>query len=373
MSFCVLPAIHARKSVNAVLIRVFCRNLESRTPSHSSTLNPIFAVPAGLILPSDYLQEIIECREKVGKIASDFVEKDAALMKDSFEYANKSHRGQFRKRGEAYITHPCAVAQILHEQKADAETLAMGLLHDVIEDGRIDGERIPRKKLEEKFGKEITFGVDGVSELGKLSDDEKLSDAEMILKLLEYGIKDIRILQVKLADRLHNLRTLGAMPRAKQIKKARETLNVHAKIADRLGMWELKRELEDLCFMYLEPEKYQAIKNARDEIVYKEFKGLTDAKKELVTVLKENGIKGRVIIECRGVYELSQRMAKRGITEETSYDVWRLSVVVPESNKEGNCFSALGCLDVSYGSVTGTTQIHIGRPKAMPSMYIGLC
>ncbi len=198
----------------------------------------------------------------------DLSRNDQALIERAFRRAEEAHRGQMRKSGQPYIAHCVAVAQILADMHLDATTIAAALLHDIAEDTGVTIEDI-----EKEFGKKIAELVEGVTKLKKLPTDVgsmhggKPGDREMeyLRKMFLAMGADFRVILIKLADRLHNMRTLGYMPPHKQIEKAKETLEIFAPIANRLGIWQIKWELEDLAFRYLDPQKYREIASQLDE------------------------------------------------------------------------------------------------------------
>src|SRR5215813_14264044 len=183
---------------------------------------------------------------------------DVALVERAFEFSESAHRGQFRKSGEPYITHPLAVASILSQWRLDAEGLAAALLHDVMED-----TSVTRSELERSFGRPVAEMVDGVSKLDQIEFNSKEeAQAENFREMLLAMARDVRVILIKLADRLHNMRTLDAVPPEKQERIARETLDIYAPIANRLGLISLYYELEDLGFHYLHPTRFRVLEKA---------------------------------------------------------------------------------------------------------------
>ncbi|MDE5092364.1 MAG: HD domain-containing protein, partial [Trichodesmium sp. St18_bin3_1_1] len=201
----------------------------------------------------DWLQECLDNRNKSNNVTSCSV--DTALICRAFEFAYKLHEGQYRKSGEPYICHPVAVAGLLKYLGGDSTMIAAGLLHDIVEDTDIKIEEI-----EEKFGSEVTLLVEGVTKLSKFNFSNKTElQAENFRRMFLAMAKDIRVIVVKLADRLHNMRTLQHLPPHKQLSKALETREIFAPLANRLGIGRIKWELEDLSFKYLEPNAYREI------------------------------------------------------------------------------------------------------------------
>ena len=192
----------------------------------------------------------------IAKIRKYNPQVNVTLIDDAFEYAKNLHEGQKRLSGEPYITHPLAVAEILADLEQDQPTIAASLLHDAVEDGKVTAAEI-----EKKFGKDIAYLVEGVTKLGRIVFESKeVRQAENFRKMLLAMGEDIRVIIIKLADRLHNMQTLSYIPKDKQIENSIETREIFAPLAHRIGIWRIKWELEDLSFRYLEPEKYEEIR-----------------------------------------------------------------------------------------------------------------
>jgi guanosine-3',5'-bis(diphosphate) 3'-pyrophosphohydrolase len=282
---------------------------------------------------------------------------DRERVLEAFELAWQGHRGEFRRDGSLFVSHPVAVAEIVGPWRLGAEGKAAALGHDLIEKGMIRERRVTRAYLEKKVGPRVANLVEGVTEFGKEPGfkGEEPSEAEILSKLLDYQEKDPRIIFVKLGDRLHNMRTLEYMGRSTQLEKARETLHVYSRIADRLGMWELKRELEDLSWMYLEPEEYARTERSRDEIVRKSRRFVRHIAGTLKEKMKAQGLSGRVVIEKRCVYELHQRIKKRkmDISRISASDVWRINIVVED---EAGCYAALHQVHKAFSPIQDSRE-----------------
>lgn len=266
----------------------------------------------------------------------------------AFQLVQKGHANQFRKSSEPYEVHPFSVAEIIADWGLGEVEVVGALCHDMIEDARIKGARVTKEFLQEKFGKRVARLVEGVTELGKEPEfeGEKPSPVEIFKKMLKYGSKDLAIILIKLADRLHNMRTLVYMDINKRRMKAWETLHVFGKIADMLGMWDLKRELEDLSFQYLEIEDdfqytYDNIARRRWEIYVKNKGDVHEIVRSLQNKLDVTGLRIDIQVEVRSVYELYQRMEKRGVTlkDISPTDVWRINLIVPQ---KWHCYEVLG-------------------------------
>src|SRR4051812_37878192 len=247
------------------------------------------------------MSEIAEFTKHLGHYLP---QKDVALVNRAFEFSESAHRGQFRKSGEPYITHPLAVASILSQWRLDAQGLAAALLHDVMED-----TSVTKNELEKSFGKPVADMVDGVSKLDQIEFTSKEEvQAESFRKMLLAMARDVRVILIKLADRLHNMRTLDAMAPAHRKRIAKETLDIYAPIANRLGLNSLYLELQDLSFKYLYPARYRvlakAIKSARGnrrEVMDRILASIRDG-------LKKSGIPATVTGREKTVYSVYKKM-----------------------------------------------------------------
>ena len=280
------------------------------------------------------------------------------LIRDAFEFAEKAHRGQKRKSGESYIQHPLGTAINLARIGMGSKTIAAGLLHDVPED-----TQITMKELEQKFGKEISFIVSGVTKLGKIKLRETKEELylENLRKMFLAMASDIRVVLIKLADRLNNMETLDILPEPKQKRIALETLEVFVPIANRLGIGELKSKLEDLSFKYLEPKNYEYTKNIRDEVFGERKKNVEKSVQELKKELIRDGIRvidiyGRV----KSIYSLFQKMKKHEMDINKVYDLAGIRIIVPEV---ADCYEALGIVHKKYHPLVGRIKDYISLPK----------
>ncbi len=262
-------------------------------------------------------------------------EKDIEIIQEAYDFAHQMHDGQYRKSGEPYIIHIIHVGYILATLRVGPQTIVAGLLHDVIEDTDITEEEFIKK-----FGEDIFSIVDGVTKIGNIEfNDLKEYQAENHRKILIAMANDIRVILVKLVDRLHNMRTLKHMPPEKQKRIAQETLDVYAPIAHRLGMFELKNELEDLCFFYLDTDRYYEIakmvevrRAERDEYV-----------EEMILTLKELLSKQEINFDIFGrskhLYSINRKMLKKNIEFEEILDLLAIRVI---TQTELECYEALG-------------------------------
>jgi len=285
------------------------------------------------------------------------------IVLDAYIYSAKAHRGQSRRSGEAYLSHPVEVAYNLTRLKMDERTVAAGLLHDTIEDTLATPEEI-----QELFGEEIYRLVDGVTKIGEIefaSHEEK--QAENYRKMILAMAKDIRVVMIKLADRAHNLKTLSSLEPAQQRRIARETLDIYAALANRLGIGWLKAELEDGSFRYLNPEQYQAIVNRmledreeRDELV----KNVCDV---LEKELKSVDIGGMVTGRSKHFYSVYKKMINQDIDLEDVYDLIGVRVI---TDNVKDCYAILGLVHALWRPIPGKFKDYIAMPK--PNMYQSL-
>lgn len=289
---------------------------------------------------------------------------DISLIEKAYNIAFKAHEGQVRKSGEAYIIHPLCVCLILAELELDKETIVAGLLHDVVEDTVMTEEEITRE-----FGAEIALLVDGVTKLDKLSYDvDKVEiQAENLRKMFLAMAKDIRVILIKLADRLHNMRTLKYMTPQKQKDIARETMDIYAPIAHRLGISKIKIELDDLSLKYLEPEAYYDLveKVVVRKSVREEYIG--SLVEEVSRHMKNSGIEAKVDGRAKHFFSIYKKMVNQQKTLDQIYDLFAIRIIV---NTVKDCYAALGVIHEMYKPIPGRFKDYIAMPK--PNMYQSL-
>lgn len=284
--------------------------------------------------------------------------KQKQLVAEAFEFARNAHGGQKRKTGEDYFEHSVQTATILAEMGMRSSTTAAALLHDVPEDTKFTLEDIRYK-----FGDEIAKLVDGITKLGKfkLRGDKKEVQLENLRKIFLAMAEDIRVVLIKLADRLHNMRTLYALPPDKQQRIARETMEIFVPIANRLGIGEIKGELEDLSFQYLEPQNYKLAKELLDKEFRERKKDLEIAIEELKEETKKNNIK---VIDIHGrakqIYRFFLKLRKHDMDVKRVYDVVAVRIIVPEIP---DCYEALGIVHKKYRPLVGRIKDYISLPK----------
>ena len=286
-----------------------------------------------------------------------------AIVKKAYTYAQDAHKDHVRFSGEPYFVHLTNTAKILAEYGMGAQTIAAGLLHDTLEDVDIGAD-----EMQKEFGAEILFLVEGVTKLGKLRYRGSDRHNESLRKLFVAMSEDIRVLMIKLADRLHNMRTLSHIPEEKQKRIATETLEIYAPIAYRLGIRKLSRELEDLAFPYVYPEEYQSlqkdIKQRYDENVESIEKFLKSVKK---AIAKENITQVRTEYRVKGLWSLFKKMRSKKMHLEEIYDVLAIRVIVKSADE---CYRVLGIVHGMWRPLPGRIKDYIAFPK--PNGYQGL-
>ena len=320
-----------------------------KTASSSTHANPL---AAELLLPADRDDSALSLRLK-----HYLKSEDITQVWEAYRYADQAHQGVVRKTGEPYISHPVSVACILADMHMDLPTIMAALLHDVVEDTDISTDDI-----KEKFGQQVAELVDGVTKLDKIEfQSASVAQAENFRKMLLAMSQDVRVILVKLADRLHNMQTLEGMRLEKQKLIAKETLDIYAPIANRLGLNEIYQELEDLSFKYLHPMRYNAIANAvkaargnRKEVVSKILESI---KHQLAGMKIEAEVSGRE----KHLYSIYKKMSGKTTSFSQIYDIYGFRVVVKDL---ASCYSALGALHGLYKPITSKFKDYIAIPKA---------
>ncbi len=285
------------------------------------------------------------------------------LVEKAYALSKKAHEGQERVSGDPYIIHPVEVGIILAELEMDATTIAAGILHDTVEDTILD-----YKQIKDEFGEELADLVDGVTKLTKIPYTTKQEiQAENFRKMFLAMAKDIRVIIIKLADRLHNMRTLKFMSKEKQLQKARETMEIYAPLAHRLGIHKIKWELEDLSFRYLDEKSYYDLvekiakkRREREEYIHNIIE---DVKKKLVEVDIESDIDGR----AKHLYSIHRKMTTQSKTLEQIYDLFAIRIIVTSVK---DCYAVLGLIHEMFKPMPGRFKDYISMPK--PNMYQSL-
>ncbi|MBQ6486390.1 bifunctional (p)ppGpp synthetase/guanosine-3',5'-bis(diphosphate) 3'-pyrophosphohydrolase [Candidatus Saccharibacteria bacterium] len=282
-------------------------------------------------------------------------------IEKAVKIATKAHEGQMRKSGDPYISHPLAVMKILQDWKMDEDTIIAGVLHDTVEDTELTLDDIKNE-----FGESVAFLVDGVTKLGKVREGMKDIDTYLpqtkdnLLRLLVATGADIRVLIIKLADRLHNLRTLSALPPDKQKKIAKETLEVFAPLADRLNMGRLRVEMSDVAFSYVNPKRYEELKNLIEERNRSAEKTLAKIEGEVKELLGSEGIKFELSGRVKSVYSLHKKLAKYDQNIDRIYDLTAMRIIVEDIT---TCYLVLGLVHSLYTPMAGRIKDYIAMPK----------
>jgi GTP pyrophosphokinase len=281
---------------------------------------------------------------------------DIATLQRAFDFAVEAHGDQKRASGEPYVTHPIASAQILAELGIDPTAIQAALLHDVPEDTEYS-----LSDVEERFGSEVAQLVDGVTKLGKFSTlSHEQQQAENIRKMFLAMADDIRVVLIKLADRLHNMRTLGALPPEKQARIARQTLEIYAPLAERLGIWQIKWELEDLAFKALEPAKFRELAKLLDTRRKGRETFIDSAIAELAPRLKAAGIQAELSGRPKHIYSIWKKMQRKGAEFGEIYDVYAIRCLVEDLR---DCYAALGIVHALWRPIPGQFDDYIAVPK----------
>ncbi len=297
--------------------------------------------------------------EKVSYLPKEDVEK----IKETTYYIVDKHKGQFRKSGEPYHTHPIEVAKIVAGLKLDTASIISALLHDIVEDTDTSLEEI-----KEKFGEEIAFIVDGLTKISKHKFNSKEeAEAENFRKMLVAMGKDFRVILVKLADRLHNMRTLEALRPEKQRRIANETLKIYAPIASRIGLWKIKSELEDLSFKYLHPEDYKKIVDFISHSKDEQERFLKNIIKRIEKELKKYSIEATIQYRIKHLYSIYEKLFRKNLTLNQVYDIYGIRILV---NDIKDCYLTLGLIHQLWRPIEGRIKDYIANPK--PNNYQAL-
>ncbi|MGE0808966.1 MAG: bifunctional (p)ppGpp synthetase/guanosine-3',5'-bis(diphosphate) 3'-pyrophosphohydrolase, partial [Burkholderiaceae bacterium] len=316
---------------------------------------PTALADSGFIAPVDERQ-IVSLAGLTRKAGSYLSEDDLKRIRDAYRFSDDAHLGQFRSSGEPYISHPIAVAEILSNWKLDADSLMAALLHDVIED-----TSVAKQVLIERFGPQVAELVDGLSKLDRVEFASKeQQQAESFRKMLLAMARDVRVILIKLADRLHNMQTLDAVPRDKQRRVARETLDIYAPIANRLGLHELFRELVDLSFRYLHPFRYRVLLKAVQAARGNRREVLSKILETVQKTLPDAGINGEVYGREKTLYAIYRKMRDKHLSFSQVLDVYGFRVLV---DTVPQCYLALGTLHMTFKPVPGRFKDYIAIPK----------
>ena len=289
--------------------------------------------------------------------------EDLTALEKAFHFARKYHEGQTRDSGEPYMVHPIMVAHILADMRMDVVAMQTGLLHDVVEDTSVTVEQVRKE-----FGEDVARCVDGVTKLTKLdffSAEER--QAESFRKMLLAMVEDIRVIMVKLADRMHNMRTLGYLSQERRERIARETIEIYAPIAHRLGMGKVRGELEDLAFQHLEPDAYQEILRAIESRRHSNEEFLVEIKQTVEAELRREGIPAKIDGRVKRPYSVFQKLRRQKITVDQVYDLMALRII---TDSVKNCYAALGVIHNKWRPIPGRIKDFIAIPR--PNLYQSL-
>lgn len=286
-------------------------------------------------------------------------------IKKAYEYAKQLHEGQYRKSGEEYICHPVAVAEIVAGLELDTDSICAALLHDTIEDC---SDKIDLEKIKKEFGDQVAELVDGLTKLVQIRiEDKEDAHMESLRKMFLAMAKDVRVIFIKLADRLHNMRTLNAQPENKRRTIALETMHVYAPLAHRLGMQRIKQELENLALSYLDPIGYDEVSNDIERKFGENRDFINKTRKLIHEKMNENGIKCTLEGRVKSVYSIYKKMYNQNKSFDEIYDFYAIRIIV---NTELECYTALGIIHEMFNSMPGRFKDYISIPK--PNMYRSL-
>ena len=338
--------------------------LDQASQIEAEKLASVKKADAAVKTMSDFTSPEVLYQELISSVRKYHTSTDISMIEKAYKVASEAHKDQKRKSGEPYIIHPLCVAIILADLELDKETIVAGLLHDAVEDTWMTYEEV-----EKEFGGEVALLVDGVTKIGQLSysSDKVEMQAESLRKMFLAMAKDIRVIMIKLADRLHNMRTLQYMTPAKQQEKARETMDIYAPIAQRLGISKIKVELDDLSLKYLKPEVYYDLveKVALRKSVREEFVGkiVNQVKQHMVDANIKAQVDGRV----KHFFSIYKKMVNQHKTIDQIYDLFAVRILVDTVK---DCYAALGVIHEMYKPIPGRFKDYIAMPK--PNMYQSL-
>lgn len=341
-----------------------------RDPAMQEHEHDLVVVP-----PAQFENSVQEALQRLNDaINEDSHTGDLMIVARAFVVAYGAHDGEMRKSGEPYIVHPIEVTRTLALMRLDGETMAAGLLHDVVEDTAVTLDHI-----EEIFGERVAQLVDGTTKLGKIQwvqetedqrnkqDREREQQAESLRKMFLAMVDDIGVVLIKLADRLHNMRTLGSMRPDKQVRIAQQTMEIYAPLANRLGIWQVKSELEDLAFKYLQPDQYNHILDELDRRGADTAIALNQILDQLQNLLSDAGIRAEMYGRKKHIYSIYRKMNRKNRAFDEIYDVIGIRIIVENVTQ---CYSALGLVHGKWHPVPGEIDDYIATPKE--SMYQSL-
>ncbi len=302
-------------------------------------------------------------RELLKKVRENRPEEDVAVVRKAYEFSQRHHAGQTRASGEPYLVHPLEVAILLADMRLDSTAIAAGLLHDSVEDTAVTIE-----ELTKEFGEQVGHIVEGVTKISKIEfASREEQQAENVRKMVLAMVDDIRVVLIKLADRLHNMRTLKHLSPDRQQKIARETLDIYAPIAHRLGMGKVRGELEDLAFPYVDPVGYEQVHEAVEHRRKEGEKLLTQMCESIQAKLKENHLDARIDYRLKRLYSIFQKLQRQRISADQVYDLFALRIITKSVN---DCYAVLGIIHNQWRPVPGRIKDFIAMPR--PNFYQSL-
>lgn len=315
-------------------------------------------------IPEDFTEPEVLYQKLIKMIQKYHPSDDISQIEKAYRIADQAHKGQLRKSGEPYIIHPICVCIILAELELDKETIVAGMLHDVVEDTIMTDEEIAAE-----FGDEVALLVDGVTKLTQINyvADKVEVQAENLRKMFLAMAKDIRVILIKLADRLHNMRTMQYQTPLKQKEKSTETIDIYAPIADRLGISKVKVELDDLAFQYLEPERYHELVSSLEQSKVKRHEFIAQIVQEVREHIESSGIEATIDGRAKHYFSIYKKMLTQNKTLEQIYDLFAVRIIV---DSERECYKALGVIHEIYKPIPGHFKDYIALPK--PNNYQSL-
>jgi GTP pyrophosphokinase len=302
-------------------------------------------------------------RELLKTVRANRPNDDLEIIRRAYDFSQKYHAGQNRESGEPYLSHPLEVALVLAEMKLDSTCIAAGLLHDLVED-----TSVTIVDIRKEFGEQVARIVEGVTKISKIDfATREERQAENVRKMVLAMVDDIRVVLIKLADRLHNMRTLKALPPERQERIARETLEIYAPIAHRLGMGKVRGELEDLAFQYVDPIAYKQVHDAVESRRKKGEQQLEQFEGVLREKLAENGIEARVESRIKRLFSVWQKLQRQRIAVDQVYDLLAIRII---THSVKDCYGALGAIHNFWRPVPGRIKDFIAMPR--PNLYQSL-
>jgi len=298
---------------------------------------------------------VTKFRELLRRMRDNRPNDDLELVRKAYEFSQKHHSGQQRASGEPYLVHPLEVALVLSEMKMDSVAVAAGLLHDSVED-----TSVTIVDIRKEFGEQVAHLVEGVTKISKIDfSSQEEQQAENLRKMMLAMVDDIRVVLIKLADRLHNMRTLEHLPAGRQQKIARETLDIYGPIAHRLGMGKIRGELEDLGFRYLDPIGYQQVHDAVEARRKKGEQFLSSVERVLREKLDEANINANVESRIKRLYSIHKKLLKQRISVDQVYDLYAMRVITKSVQ---DCYAVLGIVHNLWRPVPGRIKDFIAMP-----------